>query len=296
MHTFQRFALTLGAVLAVSGGTVASAVPATATATESAGWQWPMAPPHVVRAFAPPEDPYGPGHRGVDLAGTYGQPVHAAAAGWVNYVGKTFGYGIVVITHGEVRSTYQPVNTKLVVGTEVAQGAVIGSLGFTGSHCKVQCLHWGVLRGDEYLDPLSFLALGPPRLLPYWGTPMPPWAGRETAPASDRTAVRPSGRVASPLPRAATERDGMGVDTVGPAPTTAAQSAAAAEPAARAEPASIDNATKPVAEGTLAEPPASPSSGQARADTVGRVITIGLSLGVGIFAAWLTVALLRRRM
>src|SRR5689334_2878317 len=42
-------------------------------------WGWPLAGrPPVTRAFDPPADPYGPGHRGVDLSGAPGDAVLAA--------------------------------------------------------------------------------------------------------------------------------------------------------------------------------------------------------------------------
>ncbi|EUA39499.1 secreted M23 family peptidase [Mycobacterium avium subsp. avium 2285 (R)] len=44
--------------------------------------EWPLRPPPVVvRAFDAPAQDWHPGHRGVDLAGTAGQPVYAAGAG-----------------------------------------------------------------------------------------------------------------------------------------------------------------------------------------------------------------------
>ena len=42
---------------------------------------WPLDPrPEVVATFDPPDDPWGAGHRGVDLAGRIGQPVRSAPA------------------------------------------------------------------------------------------------------------------------------------------------------------------------------------------------------------------------
>ena len=51
---------------------------------------WPLQPqPEVVRAFEPPDTLFGAGHRGVDLAGSVGQPVVAALAGRVTFAGPT---------------------------------------------------------------------------------------------------------------------------------------------------------------------------------------------------------------
>ena len=131
---------------------------------------WPLVPePEVLAGFDPPEDPWGSGHRGVDLAGSPGQVVRAALAGTVRYAGRLAGRGVVVVDHGDTRTTYEPVLTTLAVGTPVARGQPVGSLDLAGGHCLPRaCLHWGWLRGDLYLDPLDLVADGPVRLLPLW--------------------------------------------------------------------------------------------------------------------------------
>lgn len=129
---------------------------------------WPLQPrPAVVHGFEPPTSLWGPGHRGVDLRGFPGQPVLAAAAGRVTFASGLAGRGVVVVDHGPVRTTYEPVLAALPVGTHVDQGQVIGHLQVAGSHCfPATCLHWGLRRGDDYLDPLLLVGLGPVRLLP----------------------------------------------------------------------------------------------------------------------------------
>jgi len=131
---------------------------------------WPLRPePEVVAGFDPPTSPYGPGHRGVDLHGHSGQPVRAALAGTVTYAGPVAGRGVVVVSHGETRTTYEPVAARVSVGDSVGRGAVIGALQPFGSHCAPRvCLHWGWLRGETYLDPLRLVGAGPVRLLPLW--------------------------------------------------------------------------------------------------------------------------------
>ena len=53
---------------------------------------WPLPPrPTVVRAFDPPDLPFGSGHRGVDLLGAPGQRVVAALAGRVTFAGPLAG-------------------------------------------------------------------------------------------------------------------------------------------------------------------------------------------------------------
>ena len=120
--------------------------------------------------FDPPDDPWGAGHRGVDLLGTPGQPVRAALPGRVTFAGMLAGRGVVVVDHGDTRTTYEPVTADgRRRATSSARGAAIGRLELTGSHCFPRaCLHWGWLAGETYLDPLDLVGAGPVRLLPLW--------------------------------------------------------------------------------------------------------------------------------
>ncbi|WP_030482420.1 murein hydrolase activator EnvC family protein [Nocardioides aequoreus] len=129
---------------------------------------WPLQPrPQVVEGFDPPAVRWGSGHRGVDLAGWPGAPVHAALAGRVAFVGTVAGRGVVSVQHGALRTTYQPVTPSVAAGDTVARGQVIGHLALAGSHCfPGSCLHWGLKRGETYLDPLVLVGAGPVRLLP----------------------------------------------------------------------------------------------------------------------------------
>ena len=132
---------------------------------------WPLDPqPTVVRAFDPPASAYGVGHRGVDLRGHVGQEVRAALAGEVVVAGRLAGRGVVVVSHGATRTTYEPVTATVHRGDQVGTGEVIGTLQWSGSHCLPwACLHWGLRRGDDYLDPLDLVGGGPQpvRLLPW---------------------------------------------------------------------------------------------------------------------------------
>jgi len=156
----------LGALLAVSlvlSG-VGSPHPAWADAP---GWRFPTAGlPQVLRGFAPPRYDWLPGHRGVDLALVAGQAVRAAADGTVTFAGPVAGQEVITVSHGELRSTYEPVEPAVAVGDKVGAGDVLGWLEPLTGHCGRTCLHWGVLRGETYLDPLSLVDLGPPILLP----------------------------------------------------------------------------------------------------------------------------------
>jgi murein DD-endopeptidase MepM/ murein hydrolase activator NlpD len=129
---------------------------------------WPVDTPHVVRRFDPPPQPWLPGHRGVDLAAPPGSVVRAAGAGTVAYAGTIAGRGVMSVAHpGGLRTTYEPVTTSLHAGDRVSAGAQLGVLGAGHPGCPAEaCLHWGLRRGDYYLDPLALLGLGRVRLLP----------------------------------------------------------------------------------------------------------------------------------
>jgi len=161
----------LASVLALLLPLLLAAGPAAATPT----WVWPLDPlPGVVEGFDPPDDPYGTGHRGVDLLGSPGQLVLAVAPGRVTFAGQVAGLDVVVVDHGRLRSTYQPVVAQVRVGTRVAAGDRLGALTTYGSHCLPDtCLHFGARHGDTYRDPLDFLPGGPLRLLPLDGAAPP---------------------------------------------------------------------------------------------------------------------------
>ncbi|MFE4382654.1 murein hydrolase activator EnvC family protein [Streptomyces cyaneofuscatus] len=145
---------------------------------------WPLAGrPAVLRGWEPPATPYGPGHRGVDLAARPGDAVVAAATGRVSFAGRVAGRGVLVIEPAgsgapPLRTTYEPVRALVDKGDEVVAGQPVGVLEAGPFHCAEGCLHWGLRRGDAYLDPLTLLppALlrrGPSRLLPVFGVPEP---------------------------------------------------------------------------------------------------------------------------
>ena len=133
------------------------------------GWSWPLNPrPAVVRAFDPPERPWLSGHRGVDLRAAYdGAPVTSPAAGTVSFVGVVVDRFVITIDHGTgLRSSFEAVRSDLEAGDPVAEGDVLGWI--QPGHCGPgHCVHWGVRRGETYLNPLAFVTdLRPSVLLP----------------------------------------------------------------------------------------------------------------------------------
>jgi murein DD-endopeptidase MepM/ murein hydrolase activator NlpD len=127
-----------------------------------------LPPPAVLTPFGAPENPFGPGHRGVDLAGSVGQPVRAARGGTVVFAGPVAGHGVVSVQHDNgLRTTYEPLTPTVHAGAVVAAGAVLGTLVAGHRGCPSPCLHWGVRRDRlEYLDPLVLLRPTRVRLLP----------------------------------------------------------------------------------------------------------------------------------
>ena len=122
----------------------------------------------VTRPFDPPPDRYAAGHRGVDLAGAPGSPVLAAGDGVVVFAGMVAGRPVVSVDHASgLRTTYEPVDAVVGAGQRVARGTVLGTLAAGHPGCPAAaCLHWGLRRGEDYLDPLSLLEPPEVRLLP----------------------------------------------------------------------------------------------------------------------------------
>ena len=143
-------------------------------------WRWPLAPrPPVLRGFDPPPKPWLSGHRGVDLgAAGDGAQVTSPAAGTVGFVGVVVDRPVITIDHGGgLRSSFEPVDSALAVGSAVAAGQVIGTA--LPGHCPAaSCVHWGVRDGAEYVNPLQFVMdLRPSVLLPLSSAPGRPHPG-----------------------------------------------------------------------------------------------------------------------
>ncbi|GHC85232.1 hypothetical protein GCM10010349_70710 [Streptomyces flavofungini] len=150
------------------------------------GRAWPVGVrPSVVRGWEPPATEYGAGHRGVDLATAPGSPVRAVAPGRVSFAGRVGGRGVVSVELSgtgapPLRTTYEPVRPTLKKGARVTTGTTLGTVESAARfHCPTACIHWGLLKADTYVNPLSLLPpwlLGhaPSRLLPLTGAPVRP--------------------------------------------------------------------------------------------------------------------------
>ncbi|MDX3535779.1 M23 family metallopeptidase, partial [Streptomyces sp. MB09-01] len=115
------------------------------------------APLTVARWWDPPPTPYAAGHRGVDLSAPVGAELRAVGPGRVHYAGQVAGRGVLSLTlPNGLRTTYEPVRPLVAEGEQVTAGQVVAVLA-QGSHCPAPCLHWGLLSGETYLNPLTLL-------------------------------------------------------------------------------------------------------------------------------------------
>jgi murein DD-endopeptidase MepM/ murein hydrolase activator NlpD len=120
---------------------------------------FPLEPARVFRGVY-----YAHFHDAVDFAARLGQPVLAAAAGRVTFVGHlSDGAMVVLIAHpGGFVSVYAHLDDTFArppvrIGDAVNAGQVIGFVGLTGITTGPH-LHFAVIRGGQPVDPLSLLA------------------------------------------------------------------------------------------------------------------------------------------
>ncbi|MEA2702267.1 MAG: hypothetical protein QOD63_212 [Actinomycetota bacterium] len=116
----------------------------------------------IVSGFGPRVHPvYGDVrvHTGVDINGSTGTPIHAAADGVVASAGGMGGYGnATVIEHaGNLATLYGHQSAILVSeGETVKQGQVIGRVGCTGT-CTGPHLHWEVRVDGTPVNPMNYV-------------------------------------------------------------------------------------------------------------------------------------------
>jgi murein DD-endopeptidase MepM/ murein hydrolase activator NlpD len=140
---------------------VATAVPVHAAPASAAGtWVWPVIGP-VIRGFDPPDDPYGAGHRGIDIAVPFGTPVLAAETGVVTFAGKVGGQLFVTVDHGGgLVSSSSWVSALFVRKNDVvARGQAIALSGSGHPNTlEPPHLHFGVRLNGQYVDPMAYLS------------------------------------------------------------------------------------------------------------------------------------------
>jgi len=137
------------------------ATPAAAPAAAIPGgdaidWTWPVAG-KVLNEFV--EGGAGKeSNKGIDLAGRTGEPIQAAAAGKVNYVGSLRGYGDFLVVHhnSDFISVYAHTSKILVKKDQtVGKGQKIAEVG--SSDADQPKLHFEIRRQGKPVDPLKLL-------------------------------------------------------------------------------------------------------------------------------------------
>ncbi len=204
---WARALLLLAVALAVL---LAEAVPVVAADPETDGgaWRWPAAG-RISQSYGC-TGAWTNGrvgrcrhfHNGMDIANRAGTPIRAARSGFVAYVGwspyeRRDRAWIVIINHGGgLRTWYAHMLPRRVRGAgrgdHVAAGELIGYMGATGRATGVH-LHFGVQKGNRFVNPKSYLrglpdrgskqssgamvgalagfAPGGPRVALYWARP-----------------------------------------------------------------------------------------------------------------------------
>lgn len=112
----------------------------------------------LLRVYDAPDNPFAPGHRGVDVGAAPGTPVRASADGVVSFAGSVAGNLTVSVDHPDgVRTTYSFLGSIAVTeGQSVSRGTLVGTLGdgHPGSALPPH-VHLSARRDGVYFDPLS---------------------------------------------------------------------------------------------------------------------------------------------
>jgi len=126
----------------------------TDSATPVGSWRWPT-DGKIIDNFSASEG----GNKGIDIAGTRGQPIVATASGRVVYAGNALrGYGnLIIIKHNDdYLSAYAHNDTMLVrEQQEVKAGQKIATMGSTGTS-SVR-LHFEIRYKGKSVNPLRYL-------------------------------------------------------------------------------------------------------------------------------------------
>ncbi len=137
--------------------TSSSRAPARAPAAKAKApgdWRWPTTG-RVLSAFG--RNPKNP--NGLQIGGTAGQEIRAAAGGEVVYSGSgLIGYGqLIIVKHSEAYLSAYGHNRELSVreGQRVTAGQVIASMGEGPG--KTPLLHFEIRRNGKPVDPILFL-------------------------------------------------------------------------------------------------------------------------------------------
>lgn len=130
--------------------------------------QSPLASMVIINPYISPETKYSAGHRGIDLQGYLGAEVLSPVSGAVSFVGQVGFRNLITINFADKKISLEPVCSNLLMGGQVSQGEVIGTICEVASeyhwHCTY-CLHLGLRNQYGYLTPEMFLRDMPPSRL-----------------------------------------------------------------------------------------------------------------------------------
>lgn len=163
---FAMLLATLSGATCAAGLCPAAALEATLEApSDKLGTEvlWPVTGTAVITsAFDMADQPWLPGHRGIDLQVNLGDKVRAPGTGTVIYAGMLVDRPVVSIENTSgMRFTLEPVDPIVRVGDEVVVGAEVGRVGAYTTQTSTHdpgVLHWGTKVGSKgYVDPLSLL-------------------------------------------------------------------------------------------------------------------------------------------
>ena len=129
----------------------------TPPATANVRFSWPMNG-RIISNFGTTIG--GERNDGINIAASYGEPVHAAADGTVTYAGndlKSYG-NLVLIRHSDSYVTAYAHSERILVGRgdHVAKGQIIAYAGSTGDVNAPQ-LHFEIRRGVQPVNPRPLL-------------------------------------------------------------------------------------------------------------------------------------------
>jgi murein DD-endopeptidase MepM/ murein hydrolase activator NlpD len=113
---------------------------------------------HVLRKADIPAKNWQKGHRGVDLPARRTATLVSPTEGTVMFSGRVAGKDVVTLrTDTGLTVSFEPAVSARALHDHVRRGEQIGTAEGGSDHCGSTCVHVGVRRGDQYLDPLIFL-------------------------------------------------------------------------------------------------------------------------------------------
>ena len=125
-----------------------------APVASNVAWQWPTQG-NVIQGFSNTDG----GNKGIDISGSRGQAVKAAASGRVVYAGNALrGYGnLIIIKHNDDFLSAYAHNDKILVSDqqEVKAGQEIAKMGSTGTNAVK--LHFAIRYKGKSVDPVRYL-------------------------------------------------------------------------------------------------------------------------------------------